>query len=656
MSTVYLPTALVGNGRILCTIGASGEVMSFCFPNVDHAQHIHECMPGVYASGYGYSWTFEPSWERHQSYIDGTNILCTRLFNRYMSVEVTLTDFAPPDVPAFVRRIEVRRTGLTRVHTVICQYFELWVDGHKWKNCVQAFPSERMILQWHRDTWIAVGATPFQQFQCGKSDVGAWSNAKDDIYDGSLKCQALEIGSVNFALAWELPVGETGLSVILTVAAGKSMDEVVALTRQLRRIPYEQLLSETKRHWARWLKGIVPPTDDEQLRAAYIRAQLLLPMLFDCSAGAPIAAPEFDPAFIASGGYGFCWLRDAAHMMELWLRQGRYSQVAQFMRWAFRVQLGDGSWLQRYWLNGHLGPAWSTGDENLQWDQIASMVILACKCLRNLASFTDDEGERERLKRMLEAMALKGAQKLYERVSEDMRRNRVPIVGMDLWETFRGSFVYTNAAAYRALCDAAALLKGRKRGKRSLQWLEAAKKLKEMSLQKMSLNGHLIRGVSADGHPDGTIDSSVLGAIFPFEMLSLNSDEELQLAVNTVEAVVNSAGTSVGERIGIARYIGDSYAGGMACTMSTLWVGIAMLRIAKAHAERNEIELAKAQLDRAEEFIRSGSSFATPAGIHCELFKIDGSGYWAPGHAWASSWVINAIDELARLRRLLSAR
>lgn len=655
MSTVYLPTALVGNGRVLCTIGASGEVMSFCFPNIDHAQHMHECMLGVYASGHGYSWTFEPSWERHQSYIDGTNILRTRLFNRHIGIEVMLTDFTPPELPALVRQIEVRRAGLMHVHTVICQYFELWVDGHKWKNCVQAFPSERLMLQWHRDTWIAVGATPFHQFQCGKSDVGAWSNAKDDIYDGSLKCQSLEIGSVNFALAWELPVGETFLSVNLTVAAGRSKDEAIALTKRLRRIPYEQLLSEAKRHWARWLKDVVPPTDDEDLKAAYIRAQLVLPMLFDCSCGAPIAAPEFDPAFIASGGYGFCWLRDAACMMELWLKQGRYSQVAQFMRWASKVQLGDGSWLQRYWLNGHLGPAWSTGDENLQWDQIASMVILACKCLRSLVSFSDDEGERERLKRLLMNMALKGAQKLYERATEDIASGRVPIVGMDLWETFRGSFVYTNAAVYRALYSAAELLRRHGRNRRALQWLEMAEKLKETSLQRMDSNGHLVRGVSADGYLDVAVDSSVLGAIAPFEMLSLKDDGELKLAINTVEAVVGGAGTSVGGRRGIARYVGDSYAGGMVCTMSTLWVGMAMLRIAKAHIERNEVESAKAWLGRAEEFIRSGSSFTTPAGIHCELFKIDGSGYWAPGHAWASAWVVHAIDELATLRRMLNA-
>ncbi|MCS7254233.1 MAG: hypothetical protein RMK18_11250 [Armatimonadota bacterium] len=654
MSTVYLPTAIVGNGRVLCTMGASGEVMSFFFPNIDHAQHIHECMLGVYASGYGYSWTFEPSWERSQSYIDGTNILRTRLFNRYIGVEVALTDFVPPDVPALVRQVEVRRTGLRQVHMLICQYHELWIDGHRWKNCVQAFPDEKLILQWCRDTWIAIGATPFHQFQCGKSDAGAWSNAKDDLYDGSLKCQALEIGSVNFALAWELPVGEMQISIVLTMAAGRSADEAVRVTAQLRRAPFGQLLHETKKHWMKWLKDIEPPVEDDGLKAAYMRAQLVLPMLFDHSAGAPIAAPEFDPAFIASGGYGFCWLRDAANMMWLWLRQRRYKHVAQFIKWASKVQLDDGSWLQRYWLNGHLGPAWSTGNENTQWDQIASMVILACECLDNLVSFTNDEGEMQRLKRLLTAMALKGAQKLYERASKDVSQGRVPIVSMDLWETFIGSFVYTNAAVYRALCNAAELAKKCKQAKRATQWLKMAEIIKEESLRRMSLNGYLVRGLDINGRLDSTIDSSVLGAIAPFEMLPLKDEFELELAINTVEAIVRAAVVSSDGRSGVARYVGDLYAGGMVCTMSTLWVGMAMLRIAEAHLRRGELDAAKVWLNRAEEFICSGASFTTPAGIHCELFKLDGSGYWAPGHAWASAWVVRAIDELARLKRMFS--
>lgn len=651
MSAVYLPTAIIGNGQTLCTIGASGEIMGFFFPNIDHAQHIHECMLGAYASGYGYSWTFEPSWERQQSYIDCTNILRTRLFNRNIGIELTLTDFVPPKMPALVRLIEVRRSGMRHVHSVICHYFELWVDGHKWKNCVQAFPDERLILQWFRDTWIAVAATPFGQFQCGKSDVGAWSNAKDDLYDGSLKSQALEIGSVNFAIAWELPVGEMQKSIMLTMVAAKGRDEAVKLAKRLRKIAPEQLLSETRKHWREWVDGIEPPVGDEVFQRAYVRAYLTLPMLFDNLAGAPIAAPEFDPAFVASGGYGFCWLRDAAQMIELWLMHGKYEPVAKFIRWASSVQMEDGSWLQRYWLNGHLGPAWSTGDENLQWDQVASMVILACECYRRLDSFSDDG---ERLSRMLFTMALKGARSLCERFDCDISSGKVPIVGMDLWETFSGSFVYTNAAVHKALLSTSELARRRRKRSFADKCVSIAMALKGMTLQKMVSNGHLVRGVSVSGQIDKTIDSSALGAIVPYGMLSLSDGAELGLAINTVEAVTKEAGVSVAGRKAIARYVGDLYAGGMACVVSTLWAGMAMLHIADKFISLGEIATAKAWLERAEELIYNGASFTTPAGIYCELFGLDGFSYWAPGHSWASVWVIRAIDKLAQVRKRLA--
>jgi oligosaccharide amylase len=650
MSTVYLPTAVVGNGRTLCTIGASGEVMSFFFPSIDHAQHIHECMLGVYASGYGYSWTFEPAWQRSQAYIKGTNILQTKLLNNQIGIELTLTDLVPPELPALVRRIELRRVGLNRVHILLCHYFEFWVEGHKWKNCVQAFPSDRLIMQWLRETWIAVGATPFHQFQCGKSDPGSLSNAKDDLYDGSLKRQTLEIGSVNFALGWELSVSEDAMSIVLTITAGRSKIEALNLTARLRRLPFEQLMSIVGRHWAKWLDKVHSHCEDEVLSRAYERAQLTLPLLFDEREGAPLAAPEFDPAFVASGGYGFCWLRDATQMMEVWLKQRRNKQLKSFIMWASKAQSEDGSWLQRYWLNGSLGPAWSTDDENLQWDQVASMVIFACKCYRKLGELFEDADERKSLSKLLSKMALSGARKLLQRINEDFSSGRVPVVGMDLWETFRGSFVYTNAVIYRALCEAAELAKLRRQTAKANELLTTATKLKESTLRRMVVDGHLVRGVSFDGHVDTAIDSSVLGAITPFEMLSLEDEGELKLAMRTVDVIIERASVSAGGKIGILRFVGDSYAGGMACTVSTLWVGMAMLRIGRQFIKNGDMAEAERWLSEAENFIASGASFTTPAGLHCELFKVDGYGYWAPAHAWASAWVIQAVDELQMLK------
>src|SRR5690606_34243591 len=47
----------------------------------------------------------------------------------------------------------------------------------------------------------------------------------------------------------------------------------------------------------------------ENLRAAYVRSLLCLPLLCG-DEGVAVAAPEFDPEFISCGGYGYFWPRD----------------------------------------------------------------------------------------------------------------------------------------------------------------------------------------------------------------------------------------------------------------------------------------------------------------------------------------------------------
>ena len=65
---VYLPTAALGNSQLLVTLGASAEVMSFFYPDVDYSQNVYEGMTAVYvgAPGQGrFIWTWDSLWDRH---------------------------------------------------------------------------------------------------------------------------------------------------------------------------------------------------------------------------------------------------------------------------------------------------------------------------------------------------------------------------------------------------------------------------------------------------------------------------------------------------------------------------------------------------------------------------------------------------------------
>src|SRR4029453_2683244 len=106
----------------------------------------------------------------------------------------------------------------------------------------------------------------------------------------------------------------------------------------------------------RLLLAAAPPAAEEAL---YRRSLLVLEALTDRATGGVIAAPECDPGFVHSGGYGFVWPRDFAYVLLALLAAGRAEQASSGLRWLARAQAPQGVWLQRYWTEATPAPAWS---------------------------------------------------------------------------------------------------------------------------------------------------------------------------------------------------------------------------------------------------------------------------------------------------------
>src|SRR5437762_2434852 len=92
--------------------------------------------------------------------------------------------------------------------------------------------------------------------------------------------------------------------------------------------------------------------------ALYRRSLLALELLADRDTGSVIAAPELDPNFEHSGGYGFVWGRDLAFIVLAFLAAGRDDLAKRALRWLPSAQEPEGLWLQRHWTNGALAPSW----------------------------------------------------------------------------------------------------------------------------------------------------------------------------------------------------------------------------------------------------------------------------------------------------------
>ncbi|MCD6350545.1 MAG: hypothetical protein J7M26_00385, partial [Armatimonadetes bacterium] len=132
--SVYLPTAAVGNGRILATFGASGEIMGLFWPHLDYANNVHEALPAVYLGEPRvgeFHWTWEEVFERRQYYLGDTNILVTQLKLPGAGLELIFTDFCPSEpgtgarADALVRRVRIENRSGAQLRGLLMHYFDL---------------------------------------------------------------------------------------------------------------------------------------------------------------------------------------------------------------------------------------------------------------------------------------------------------------------------------------------------------------------------------------------------------------------------------------------------------------------------------------------------------------------------------------------------
>ncbi|GBC97799.1 hypothetical protein HRbin17_00290 [bacterium HR17] len=647
---VFQPTAIVGNGRALVALGHAAELMAFFYPRCDDAQHVREGLTGVYLDGHGFSWLFGSEWQRRQSYLDGSAAVVTELISPALGLGVSVCDVMLPDEPVLLRQWQVRSLDGKPKRLRLLHYLELTLDGCEWQQAVQVVPllhpSPRpAVVQWRQGIWCAVGSDlPFQMWQCGKATLDASNHPKPDMMDGWLNGQVLEIGRVAFAVGWQLALPALGaMERTMAIAFGDGKRPVLRRLARALSTPFEVHLQRHRQEWRRWTHRLAPSvkttlTSAEALRragaddAAALRrvveaALWTLRLTWDKGVGAPVAAPEFDPTFEASGGYGFCWCRDAAFVAQALAQLGMAQKAVRFFAWCVRAQSPDGYFHQRYWLDGTLAPAWSEDHDSLQLDQTATVLWAMAEVLAHLA---------ERPSPTLWTMAERALRFLESRLVACLHAT-----GMDLWETFRGSFTYTQAtfvAAFRAGSQLATVMG---EGTDAARWRQLAEQTKATLLQKFWAGEKFLRGFTPDGRPDPTPDASVLGVIVPFGILDLTDVSERRIAEIAVRQVLNALARPMPDGgLAVWRFAGDHYAWGMASTPATLWLGLAAMQLWRVtrHDEWRTI---------AQRCLHTVAQHTTPAGLLAEMFDPFGSGYWAAGHGWSAAWLLLLVLSLA---------
>jgi GH15 family glucan-1,4-alpha-glucosidase len=547
----FLPSAVLGNGSVLATLSARGELERLFWPHVDRDQHLGELRLGLLADGRT-RWLDEEPFAWEQRYADDASILHTRIADATLTLE--LMDLVTPAEPVLVRRIRCDSPGLRLV--VRCRP-ELG-EGVRY-SAAYVDPGTGALVFYRQDVALAVAVRGG-----GEASVSTVGRRDDD-----------------HTLAHRSPVhgvleAELDGEACVVISFGSSPAGALAgLARDFGNAEEERC-----RHDAAQLALAAQVDAEPELSRVYRRSLLTLELLTDRETGATIAAPELDPDFLHSGGYGFVWPRDLAFVVLSFIAAGRGDLVAPALGWLARTQAPEGLWLHRHWTDGALAPSWGLH----QGDETGAVLFAYESAWRALGD--------EELDRSLWPSAKRAGSFLAAFVDP---ATGLPRASVDLWEQHEGQHSYSAAATAGGL-DAAAAMATRhepaleagfreaaesvRAGIESELWSEEhGRYLRTRWVGRPDRGGEPVPLAFTSGLPypnrtalsvdpfDARVDSSLLGLAWPFRAV----DPAGTRMRATVEAIERELLQPCG---GVLRHEDDDYAGGNPWLLTTLWLGL----------------------------------------------------------------------------------
>lgn len=496
--------------------------------------------------------------QAQQSYLQDTNVLLTRLGN------VEVVDLVHELEPVLLRRV----TGEGRL--VVQWRPEL--DGSP--RLIGASVEGNRVVFYRRDVAVALGALGAEAFSHGLGSP-----------EGGIACTISE-------------------HAVVAIAFGATSREAVARLDAALQQEFTELLASRRRHDAARLDIAAPPPEvssPEGLVPLYRRTLLVFDLLSDRRTGAVIAAPELDPDFEHSGGYGFVWGRDLAFIVLAFLAAGRTDLAGRALRWLPGAQEAEGLWLQRHWTDGTLAPSWCKH----QLDETGAILFAYEAAWRELRD--------EQLDADLWPSARRAAEFLLGTIEED----GIPCATADLWEEREGRHAFTAAAIYGGLRAAASM--ARRHEPPLAESYEAAAEVVREAIERelwSEFHGRYLRSIG-----DPVLDVSLLGLAWPFAAVD-PAGERMRATVAALEAELGDV------EQGVARYEGDTYAGGNNWVLAALWLGLWYRQVGDTGGLKRSLEYA----------VR----VQTTLGLLPEQVTTDGEPAWVVPLAWSHAMLLLA--------------
>ncbi|NLD46136.1 MAG: glycoside hydrolase [Clostridiaceae bacterium] len=640
MTKTYFNDAIIGNSRMLGCLTGKGELVRLFWPHIDYPQHVEKFIPGIFFIEQKNStlWFGFDNWEVTQAYLEDTSILKTVYRDINNGLRVEQTDFVLPDRDVLVRSYTIGNIGTNHIDLGFMQYSSAVTTTPELRSTLFDFSTDSLIHYRHGYYISISSADEVYQFQLGNN---AFECAKYTELNGYESIGMMADG----ALSWNLGRIEPGMEkhFSLYICVSDTLKGVKELTRTAKAFDPHKEYTKTRKYWLDFLKSskqIV--TGDKIIDDLYKRSLMVFKLMSDEKTGGLLASAEIDEAFTRCGRYAYCWGRDAAFITSALDAAGLTGVVDKFYDWAVMTQNDDGSWEQRYYMDGNLAPSWG-----MQVDETGTLIWGMLKHYEVIK----DKGF---LQKMWESIR-KAVEFL---IAFTDNETGLPKPSYDLWEERVGEHTYSSAAVYGGIMagvEAARILGMTK--ELICDWERAAKALKEAigkNLWKPEAD-RFIRSVRTKLNPwgnehsahttfitvnekgykrdvtleDWTIDISLLGVSIPFEVFGV-SDYKVRNTVEAIEKVLTTE--PVG---GLKRYENDNYIGGNPWVLTTLWAAL-------YYIETREFETAKSYFDWA---VKSRTHLGL---LPEQVSKDSGEPCWVIPLTWSHAMFVLVLDGLKK--------
>ena len=565
MKSKYYNDAIIGNKKMIASFSSNGEMLRLIYQSPDYKQFIEEFLTGVKVNDSSLIYLHEDiNNEYDQFYTEGTNILNTKIKNKYFNLSIMQTDFICISKDVLIKKYTFTNENSIDLNVNFLLYSKLFSNIN---NLVGTRIEENIFMQYTHDyTFNIFSKLPILGYRLHESN--------EDIKSGEIKDKDyIGIGN-DSAISYDIGVLKPGeskeIEIFIYINNNNEVfqfDEIIKEVEKLKKIDVKKEIQLAEEYWQKYVKKhdglkIISNKDVwknklknyDAVRKIYERSILLFPLLSNDETGGISAAIEIDEKQTMCGRYSYCWPRDAVFITKALDILKMKEQTEKFyLNFSKNTQSKNGMWEQRFYTDGRLAPCWG-----YQIDETASIVYGIYEHYKVYKDKKFIEDSYEMCKNAIKAL------ESYCNVSSSKIERFKTHESYDLWEMHEGVSLYSLSAIYSAYIAMIEIEKIMNENADTKQLEKSAEVLKNYCLENfVNFDNSLKRN-----NKDNICDISLLGTVVPFNMLDIEQKE----VKNTIERINWTLRTYTG---GYLRFEGDSYLdGNYPWPIATLWMAL----------------------------------------------------------------------------------